>query len=287
MRFRRVCLTGSALALAACGPRPPAVAPPAGVPVPAPPVRQPTGPGIRFVPTTQRYVIHARRRVEQEGASQPTEMAYRVFLSARVAGPADTAGYAVTHTVDSIVPDSAAFVPPNVNFAAARGLRFSGRLTPWGEVRGVTASDSLQAANLGQLLGSLCDFYPRLPRGGLQPGATWTDTVTSAGCGPASEVVSHAVLQSTAAAWEPCHGARCVRVEVQGPYTLLGTGERGGQPFELVGSGTHWALEFVSADGRYLGGELRDSASLSVNLPAQGMTIPIRQILHSTVTVLP
>jgi hypothetical protein len=43
----------------------------------------------------------------------------------------------------------------------------------------------------------------------------------------------------------------------------------------------------VSADGRYLGGEVSDSANLSITLPAQGVTIPLRQILYSTVTVVP
>jgi len=288
VRFCRVCLTGAVLAVAACGPRPPAAAPPAGAPAPLPPVLQPTGPGIHFVPTVQRYVIHSLRRVEQELAGQqPTEMGYRVFVSARIAGPADAAGYAVTHAVDSIIPDSGAFVPPNVNFAVARGLRFSGRLAPWGEVRDVTASDSMQARMVAQLLGNLRDFYPRLPSGGLRPGAVWTDTVMTSERGGGSEVVVSAIRLSTAMGWEQCPAGRCVRINVQGPYTVLGTGEQGGQPFELVGSGTRSALEFVSADGRYLGGELRDSASLSVNLPAQGMTIPIRQTLHSTVTVLP
>jgi hypothetical protein len=115
----------------------------------------------------------------------------------------------------------------------------------------------------------------------------WTDTVTTSERGGGAEVVLSGIRQSTATGWEQCPAARCLRIDVQGPYTVLGTGEQGGQPFELVGSGTRRALEFVSADGRYLGGELRDSASLSVTLPAQGMTIPIRQTLHCTVTVLP
>jgi hypothetical protein len=257
--------------------------------VPPPAALPGHGPGIRLGPAALRYAIHTRRRVEQDAAGQPpTEMAYRVFVSTRVVGPPDTAGYAVTHTVDSIVPDSGTFVPPTLNLAAARGLRFTGRLAPSGEVRGITPSDSLQAKTLGQVLGNVRDFYPRVPSGGLRPGAAWTDTVTTAERGSGSEVVVRAVLQTATSEWQACSdGARCVRVQGQGPYTVLGTGEQGGQPFELVGDGTRRASALVSADGRYLGGEVSDSANLSITLPAQGVTIPLRQILYSTVTVVP
>jgi hypothetical protein len=214
-------------------------------------------------------------------------MSYRVFLTARIAGPRDTAGYEVTHVVDSIVADSGSFMPPTLNLVAARGLRFAGRLTPSGEVRDITPSDTAQARLFGQLLGSVRDFYPRLPAQGLRADASWIDTLTTTERSAGSEVVLRAVRQWTARGWEECYGRRCLRLESEGSHTVLGSGEQGGQPFEMTGSGTRRGLDFVSADGRYLGGEARDSASILVTLPAQGMTVPIRQMVHSTVTVLP
>lgn len=285
-------LTGVVLVLAACAAgtaAPPATAPdPGGAPAVGTPAA-PTAPSpIRLRPATLRYAVHRRLTIEQELAgTPPTHMSYRVFLTAAVTEPADSAGYPVTHTVDSIVPDSGSFLPPTVNFAAARGLRFSGRLAPTGQVRDIVPSDSVAAQTFAQFLGNLRDFYPRLPAGGLLPDAVWTDTVTTTERNAGAEVVVHAVHQSTAAGWDQRNGTPCLRIEVRGTFTMQGSGEQSGQPFELAGSGTRVATEFVSAEGRYLGGEARDSMSLSVSLPAQGINVPIRQLVHSTVVVVP
>ena len=43
--------------------------------------------------------------------------------------------------------------------------------------------------------------------------------------------------------------------------------------------------EFMAIDGRYLGGESLDSTSLTFNFP--GQTVPLRQVSHAVVRVLP
>jgi hypothetical protein len=60
-----------------------------------------------------------------------------------------------------------------------------------------------------------------------------------------------------------------------------------GQPLEVTGTGSRSSIQFVAIDGRYLGGEAHDSSAIVVGVPMQGMTVPVRQITHSTVTVLP
>jgi hypothetical protein len=287
---RRLSLAGFLAIIAACR---------AGAPYPSPipdPTAQPTPPApppstvtpIQLQPAELRYAIHRKLRVEQELAGQPpTQMSYRVFVTARITGPLDSGGYGVAHVVDSVVPDSGTFVPPTVNFAAVRGLQFRARLTPTGTVRDAIPSDSVTAQTFSQFVGNIRDFYPRLPTTGLLPDAAWTDTVTTDDRPEGGQVQVHAIHQSTVTGWEPRAGVQCLRIQVRGTFTLQGLGERGGQPYELMGNGTRSALEFVSADGRYLGGETHDSMSLSVSLPAQGMTMPIRQVLNSTITVLP
>lgn len=285
----RLSLAGSLIVAAACVPPKPAAAPAAGGPgtAPEPPPARVASP-IQLRPAAARYAVHRRLRIEQELAGQPaTLMSYRVFVSATIAGPADSSGYAVLHTIDSIVADSGSYLPPTVNFAAAKGLRFAGRLTPIGAVREVTPSDSVTAQTFAQFLGNIRDFYPRLPASGLVPDAAWTDTVATADRAVGGEVQVQAVHQSLVTGWEARAGAQCLRIQVSGTFTLQGVGEQMGQPYELVGSGTRSAVEFVSTDGRYLGGESRDSMSLSVMLPAQGLTVPIRQMVQSSVTVLP
>jgi hypothetical protein len=280
----RLSLVGCLVVAAACMPPRPVV--PDAAPTPPPPPTAPTP--IHLRPAAVRYVIHRRLRIEQELAGQPaTLLSYRVFVAALITGPADSTGYAVLHTVDSIVPDSGSYQPPTVNFAAAKGLRFSGRLSPNGGVRDVIPSDSVTARQFSQFLGNIRDFYPRLPASGLLPGVSWTDTVTTTDRPAGGEVQIQAINHATVAGWETRGADQCLRIEVQGTFTLQGVGEQGGQPYEMTGGGTHSAVELVSVDGRYVGGETRDSMNLSVSLPAQGLTVPIRQVAHSVVTVLP
>src|SRR5205807_10338117 len=100
-------------------------------------------------------------------------------------------------------------------------------------------------------------------------------------------VSRRAVLRSTAAAWEDRAGARGLRLEVTSTYQVSGAGQNLGQPFDLAGSGSAAAVSYIAADGRYLGGESRDSTSLTVHLAVQGLAVPVTQVTHTTVAVLP
>jgi len=281
--------------LAACAPRTPAAPPPGVVTLPAPippaptaPVTRPGVDVVRLGPSALRYVVHQLIHVEQQfqGQTQTIDRGIRLFISATIAGPADSAGYPVTFTLDSIVPDSGSVIPPSVNLASARGLRYNGRLTATGEFRQTATSDSTLAQTFAQIVGAFRNFYPRMPPAGLTLGAEWTDT-SSTSDRAGVDVTVKSIAHSRATAWEQRNGARCLRIEVSSAYSVAGTGDQGGQPLDVSGTGTRTGVQFVAVDGRYLGGEAHDSSSMVVGLPLQGMTVPVRQISHSTITVLP
>lgn len=295
----RVLLAAAIGTLTACGPKSGTVAAPGAVtptttpgPVVPPAVTAPITRGggdvVRLGPSALRYLVHQSFHVEQtfQGQTQTIDRAIKVFLAATIVGPADSAGYPVTVTVDSIVPDSGSVIPPTVNLASARGLRYTGHLKPTGEFRQTATSDSVVAQAFVQVIGSLRNFFPRLPSGGLTLGAEWTDTSTTSDRA-GIDVTVKAIARSRAAAWDQRNGSRCLRVEVTSSYSVAGSGEQGGQPLEVTGAGTRAGVQFVAVDGRYLGGEAHDTSSITVGLPMQGMTVPVRQITHSTVTVLP
>ena len=294
MRLRLFVSALTIVTLIACAPRTPAVPPP-GVVTPVPPAPAPTAPVtrgggdvVRLGPSALRYVVRQLIHIEQQfqGQTQTIDRGIRLFVSTTIAGPADSAGYPVTFTLDSIVPDSGSAVPASVNLAAARGLRYSGRLTPTGQFRQTATSDSTLAQTFAQAVGSFQNFYPRIPPAGLTLGAEWTDT-TSINDRAGVNVTVKSVARSRATTWEDRSGARCLRIEVSSAYSVAGSGEQGGQPLEVTGTGTRNGVQFVAVDGRYLGGEAHDTSSIVVGLPLQGMTVPVRQISHSTVTVLP
>jgi len=294
MRLRLFVSALTIVTLIACAPRTPAVPQP-GVVTPIPPAPAPTAPVtrgggdvVRLGPSALRYVVRQLIHIEQQfqGQTQTIDRGIRLFVSTTIAGPADSAGYPVTFTLDSIVPDSGSAVPASVNLAAARGLRYSGRLTPTGQFRQTATSDSTLAQTFAQAVGSFQNFYPRIPPAGLTLGAEWTDT-TSINDRAGVNVTVKSVARSRATTWEDRSGARCLRIEVSSAYSVAGSGEQGGQPLEVTGTGTRNGVQFVAVDGRYLGGEAHDTSSIVVGLPLQGMTVPVRQISHSTVTVLP
>ena len=269
---------------------------------PAPLAPETATDGIRLGPSALRYEIHQRVHIEQEfqGLPPTLDLGYRIFLLATIQGPppprtpGDSLGFPTTLALDSIVPDSGVMRPPTMNLAAARGLTMWGRLAPTGELTNLTPSDSAATQNLGQLLGRLRSFYPRLPTQGLKLGVAWTDTVVTIDRSGGAVVTTRSVVHSRAAAWDDRSGARALRLEVTSTFELTGGGgggggggDGGGQPFSLAGSGTRSGVEYVAADGRYLGGESRDSTNLVITLPTQGIAIPRRQLSRVTVTVLP
>jgi hypothetical protein len=235
-----------------------------------------------------RYRVHQQIHVVQEfqGQTSTVDRGLSSYLSAIITGPSDSTGYPLTFTIDSIVPDSGTALPPSMNLQGVRGLTLRGRLAPTGEFRDPAPSDSGIARTFAQIIGSFQNFYPRLPAGGLIVGAAWTDTSTTTDR-TVVEVTTKSVNSARAVDWEQRNGTRCLRLEVNATYTLVGAGEQGGQVMELAGSGARSTVQFLAADGRYLGGEVRDSAAITITLPIQNATVPIRQVSHSTISVLP
>jgi hypothetical protein len=262
-----------------------------GHPSPGPVRRPPVPEAVRYGPCAVRYVIHRDLHIAQSfgGHPQVQTLGARVFVSATIVGPADSAGYAATFTVDSMVPDSG--MPPQVaeSLTKVHALVLAGRIGRRGEFRGTQASDSLLAAvpAPAALLGNFRDFLPRIPSEGAQLGGNWTDTLALTVRTGGAEVTRRAVVASKATAWEPHANGWSLRIDTQGTYTVAGSGANNGQPFTVTGTGVTATRAMLADDGRFLGGESRDSTDLTVTLPVQSLTIPVTQILHSTVVVLP
>jgi hypothetical protein len=243
---------------------------------------------IRFGPSALRYMVHQQVRIEHDRPDMPpvTYLGWRTFVASTITGPADSLGYPAIFTVDSIVPDSGMTLPPWMDVAAARGLRFVGHLAPTGEFLGGRASDSASADKLSMLIGKFRNFYPRIPSGGVSEGDTWTDTLTLTDSVSGRASTRKAVRQVRAAGWEETASGRALRLEVTEQYEQAESGNTG-QPFEAKGTGISSGVERIGAAGRYLGAVNKDSINLVITLPSQGLTIPRRQLTLTTVTVLP
>jgi hypothetical protein len=244
---------------------------------------------VRLGPSALRYELAQTIHVEQELPTGPQTLDYglRVLFRTTISGPADSVGYPTTVTIDSIVADSGSTLPPmTMNLVAAKGLSFSGRLLRNGEFRTQTVSDSAAALSLSPIVGGFKNFFPRLPAAGATPGATWTDTTTEINRA-AGMVTITSINRSNVVKWEDRNNTRSLRVEVVSDFTIKGGGQQMGQQYDIAGSGRRIGVDFVAADGRYLGGESQDTTTMTISLPVQGLTIPRKQMSKSTVTVLP
>src|SRR6267143_2159862 len=292
--MRRVLLMAAAVTALSCTPKTPVSAPtPANPPGAPPPPPAPAPPpaaqqGLRLGPSAQRYVMHTVIHIDQEfqGMHQPLDFGLRAFFAVTITGPADTSGYPTTITIDSILPDSGTTPPMGINLATAKSLSFLGRLTPKGEFHSRSVSDSVAAQALAPVVGSFKNFFPRIPPAGVTLGAAWTDTTTENDRAAGSVTVT-SINRVRAAAGEDRNGTRVIRLEVTSDFTIKGSGQQAGQPFEVAGSGVRNGVDFVAVDGRYMGGESRDSTAMTITLPIQAMTIPRTQVSKTTVTVLP
>jgi len=302
---KHVARTWALVAVFACGGRQPApsggVAPPAAAPPPASkPVAGGGGGGatapkpaphqdlVRYGPSVMRYVVHRELHVEQAygGKQQTQDLAALIYVRVIISGPADTGGYPVSFTVDSVVPDSGMPRVVTDNMGRVRALSFRGRLRPDGDFRGNVQMDTSIAQSIAQFVANFHDFFPRIPAAGVRAGEQWTDTVAGSQRAGESEVTRRAIVQSQAPAWDVRNSTRSLRIETVTRYTVSGAGQNSGQPFEMSGGGAATSQGFIAEDGRFLGGESRDSTGMMISLPVQGLAIPVSQRLHSTVSAL-
>jgi hypothetical protein len=245
---------------------------------------------LHYGPSATHYIITRRFHVEQSfgGQAEVQNLGARLFVTVAIAGPADAGRYPTTITLDSIVPDSGTPEPLGSTLSKVRGLVYAGRLAPVGEFEGAAASDTSAIMNVTQFVPNFRDFLPRIPAAGVRLGSTWTDTLALAQrAGGGSAMSRRAIVRSNATTWEDHGGAPALRIESATTYDVKGTGQNSGQAFQVSGTGAGTTRVFMSEDGRFVGGEARDSMDLSVTLPAQGITIPTIQVTQSTVVVRP
>jgi len=127
---------------------------PGATPAPAAPgaaAPAPSAKALQLLPGTTRYLVHQDVHIQQDFTGLPPtiDLRFGLYLTTTIAAPADSLGYPTTFTVDSIKVDSGIQLPPQINLAAARGYRVTGRLSATGEFTNPVASDSGAAASLG------------------------------------------------------------------------------------------------------------------------------------------
>lgn len=282
---RRLLVIAAVLAASACAGRHTATSPAPARPT-TPAVAQPAAAQattLRYTAGSGRYRIEQTTHVAQEmmGTLNEADLTSRQVLSTTATEAGGNLAFSVT--VDSI--DVTGPAGTDAAIAAARGQTFRLVLSPSGLVVSVGAIDSSNMV-VQQFSAGLRELFPLLPSGPVSAGQSWTDTISVTRSGDAS-MATRSIRQHRVVGWEDRDGARALHIETTSVYTVSGSTQAQGQTVELSGGGASVRDAFVSSAGAFLGGVERDSALVTANVSAMGLSIPIRQARRSTVTRLP
>ena len=240
-----------------------------------------------YKPGAQHYRLDQTVATEQtvQGMAQSSTSSTAQFISMELAPGAQ--GLGVTFVIDSVLvlpADSGAPASPmqaQVQMQAQdaakalKGRRLTGTVTPLGRVQTLAVADTV-VPNAQQLANGFKAFLVPFPSASVKAGLTWTDTTTnefknmSGIDGTTKSVVTYTVVGDTTVA-----GQKAWKVEQKGTLTMTGAGAAQGTDVSLSGDGTVQGTVVVGQNGVYLGGDVEQTQSLKVEVPAASMTIPI------------
>lgn len=185
-------------------------------------------------------------------------------------------------TIDSASAATRRFGAQNV--AELVGLRVDGWISPDGTSHaGARASRNLgpQAAVLAN---DLARFLPRV-RGELRPGNAWTDTTTEEIDMLGVPVRRQVVTTSRVVGDSMVAGERAWRIDRTAAVTFTGGGTIGGRTITLSGTSRTSGVIVVAAAGRYLGGDLTDSATTVFEAAGSGQRVAVDQVQRTRIEV--
>jgi hypothetical protein len=282
MRFS---LGAAALALSACGspvtgggPVTPAPAPGAEAPAPAAVTpSRPTGKAVALKPPSfARYRLERTDTMELQlpnGSAQTQAYRWSAWIDARTS--AETGGYHVVMTLDSleVAVSGVPLLQPALD--SARGTRWTAHLAPSGTLSSLEADrESSVAQQFGVMLRYL---YPPLPGEDVRSGTAWTDSATVPTRAQNFEV-QETERTAYVASGPAVHGDETVlTIGGTGTFTRTGTGSQYDQPMQYQSSGQRQVTFYLATAGEPAGAEGTETSKVTVTVPAVGQSLSADQ----------
>lgn len=242
-----------------------------------------------YSPSAQRYRLEQVVEATQEmgGQSMSNTISTTQILGVQVARAGDS--LAVTFTVDSVgisTPIAAMQAQAQAEADKLIGKQVTGTLTPLGEVTSMKGPAADSAGNDEQLSSGFRNFFPRFPNSSLAAGMSWTDTTSARFANNGIDGTSTSIVTYTVEGDTTVAGKQAWRVTQKGTVTTNGMGNTQGQELALSGGGTMKGTAVVSKDGVYLGGDSSLEQSMTVQVIAMNVEVPITQSITSKVRVV-
>jgi hypothetical protein len=184
--------------------------------------------------------------------------------------------------IDSVKGDSATPIPAAV-LDSARGGEFRAFVNRAGKPSPLTPTGSSPAA--AQVQGLLADFFPWV-RAGLKVGEAWADTTVNTTGAGSDTVTVRRVTSYKAAADETRARVRAVRVTTEYQSDVAGIQPTPQGPAKIEGKGGGGGAYYVSADGRYLGGEWQVHSALKLSGTFAKQPVPVTVTQTTKVTAV-
>jgi hypothetical protein len=242
-------------------------------------------PAIRVAPVTTKYRVDQNLTQEVDGSAEGQgKQTLRFSTSAFVTVTLnDSAGGRTMRViVDSVKGDSATPIPQAV-LDSARGGEFRAFLSRAGKPSPLTPTGTSPAA--AQIQGLLADFFPWVrPR--LKVGDAWSDTTVNTTGAGSDTVTVRRVTTYTTAAGETRGAARSLRIATEHTSNVAGIQPTPQGPAKIEGKGEGSGAYYVSADGRYLGGEWQLHSSLNLSGAFAKQPVPVTVTQTTKVTAV-
>ncbi|HET7599059.1 MAG TPA: hypothetical protein VFK09_02140, partial [Gemmatimonadales bacterium] len=201
------------------------------------------------------------------GASQAQEASRTAYLTFAIAP--EGGSYRTTIRLDSLRQGGGNPLAED-SLRAAEGTRWTAVLSPEGRLTSLTAD---RASGVGDQIGAaLPNLFPVLPAGGVQEGASWTDTTQRAVKADAFDATERATTSYQATGRD----GRAVVIQSRTTFQRTGNGGQGSQPMEMTSRGARQAT-YRFGDGLVLSAQGADSAEMTITVPALGQTVPVSQ----------
>jgi hypothetical protein len=242
-------------------------------------------PALRLAPVTTKYRVDQTLTQEVDATAegqgkQTLKFTANTFVTVILN---DSAGGRTMRVVlDSLRGDSAMPIPAAV-LDSARGGEFRAFLTKAGKPSPLTPTGTSTAA--AQVQGLLADFFPWV-RPGFKVGDAWTDTTVNTTGAGSDTVTVRRVTSYKAAANEARGRDRAVRITTEHTSSVAGIQPTPQGPATIAGSGGGGGSYYVSADGRYLGGEWQVNSSFTLSGAFAKQPLPVTVTQTTKVTAL-
>jgi hypothetical protein len=251
-------------------------------PVTPPGVPEPTGVIYRPI-RNAAYVLerHDSLFLQLPGnASQQQLIDRTAFVSVTLVP--DTGGYQATLVLDSLHATANGAPASLDSLVPAWGTRWTGRLSPNGDLSALTADRS---TTLGDQVGStLRSLFPGLPSGGVRVGMEWTDTTDVPIRADAFDASERGITRYRSMDSDEPRARNAIKLESTGTYERKGKGVQFDQQLEMSGTGSRTAVHYFGQDGVLISARGRDAGDMTITVPAVGQTVPVKQAGSYTLT---